>query len=69
MPRRGRRASDQDMQRFEKLKHRRDEQAARLQIDPTLIASKAELMALAQDGDEAAAALMYWQRELLGLRG
>lgn len=68
LARRGRRASDQDMQRFEKLKQRRDEQAAKLQLDPTLIASKAELMALAQDGDEAAAALMFWQRELLGLK-
>ncbi len=69
LARRGRRASDQDMQRFEQFKQRRDTQAARLQIDPTLIASKAELMSLAQDGHEAAAALMHWQRELLGLKG
>ncbi len=69
LARRGRRASDQDMQRFEKLKQRRDEQAAKLQLDPTLIASKAELMALAQDDEEATAALMFWQRELLGLKG
>lgn len=33
------------------------------------MAGKAELMLLAQDGDEAAEALMRWQRELLGLKG
>jgi len=69
LARRGRRASEQDMVRFERIKKRRDEQATTLNIDPTLIASKAELLALAQDGEEAAAALMRWQRELLGLKG
>lgn len=68
LARRGRRASEQDMARFEKFKKRRDEQATELNIDPTLIASKAELMALAQDGATAIADLMQWQRELLGLR-
>jgi ribonuclease D len=69
LARRGRRASEQDIARFEKLRQHRDEQATALGIDPTLIASKAELMALAQDGEEAAEALMRWQRELLGLKG
>lgn len=68
LARRGRRASEQDMARFERFRRRRDEQAAALNIDPTLIASKAELMALAQDGETAAAELMHWQRELLGLK-
>ena len=68
LPRRGRRASEQDMARFEKLKQARDAQATRLGLDPTLIASKAELMSLAQDGHPAAEAMMHWQRELLGLK-
>ena len=38
-------------------------------LDPTLIASNAELMSLAQDGESATAELMHWQRDLLGLKG
>ena len=47
------------------LEKRRNERASELQMDPTVIASRATLAALAQDGDEAANDLMKWQRELL----
>ncbi|HAV63626.1 MAG TPA: ribonuclease D [Verrucomicrobiales bacterium] len=67
LARKGRRATDQDMARFDKLKRRRDERAAELDLDPTLIASKAMLMALAQNGEKTREELMAWQRDLLGL--
>ena len=56
-------------ERFERIKQRRDEQATALGLDPTLLASKAELMSLAQNGESATAELMHWQRDLLGLKG
>lgn len=68
LARKGRRATDQDMARFDKLKASRDERAAELDLDPTLIASKGLLMALAQNGDKAKDELMSWQRELLGVK-
>lgn len=63
----GRRATDNDMARFDKLKEKRDAQSEKLKIDPTLIASKATLLALAQKEEEAVNDLMKWQRKLLGL--
>jgi hypothetical protein len=47
------------------LLQRRDHRAAELKIDPTLIASRALLIALAVDGDAAQKSLMRWQQELL----
>jgi ribonuclease D len=47
------------------LQQRRDEQAARLQLDPTLIAPRATLVALATDGEAARRQLMQWQQKLL----
>lgn len=47
------------------LQQRRDAQAARLQLDPTLIASRATLVALATDGEAARRQLMAWQQKLL----
>jgi ribonuclease D len=56
-----------ERRRFNELKHRRDRQAEGLQIDPSLIASRATLENLARDGSASAGELMRWQRELLGL--
>jgi ribonuclease D len=50
---------------MEKLKLHRDRVAAELQIDPTLIASRATLALLAQDFSRYENDLMNWQRELL----
>ncbi|MCX8157084.1 MAG: ribonuclease D [Verrucomicrobiae bacterium] len=47
------------------LQARRDALAARLQIDPTLIAPRATLVALATDGEAARRQLMTWQQKLL----
>ena len=51
--------------RFAELEKRRNERATELGMDPTVIASRATLAALAQDEDEASNDLMKWQRELL----
>ncbi len=57
--------SEQSKRRFVELTKRRDEKAAELKIDPTLIASRATLAALSQDWDTALGDLMKWQRQLL----
>lgn len=64
----GRRATDSDMARFDKLKAVRDAKSAELKIDPTLVASKATLLSLAQNQGEAMKLLMKWQKHLLELR-
>jgi ribonuclease D len=51
--------------RLEELHARRDQHAARLNLDPTLIASRATLSLLAQDWDTHAKDLLPWQRQLL----
>lgn len=47
------------------LQKHRDAQAARLGMDPTLIAPRATLVALATDGEVARQQLMEWQRKIL----
>jgi ribonuclease D len=47
------------------LRQRRDQIAKELGIDPTLIASRATLIALVQDKQIEPAELMGWQRQLL----
>ncbi|MBA3549195.1 MAG: HRDC domain-containing protein [Nannocystis sp.] len=54
------------VRRNEALRQRRDLRAAELEIEPTLIASKAEIAALAEDWDQGLAGLMSWQAALLG---
>jgi ribonuclease D len=60
-----RRQSEAERRRFMDLEQRRNRQAAELQLDPTLIASRATLLALAADWDGHQGELMDWQRELL----
>jgi ribonuclease D len=60
-----RRVSDRDKRRSLELQQRRDARAAELGIDPTLIASRATLLDLAEDWDAHQSELMNWQRELL----
>lgn len=57
--------SEASKRRFVELEKRRNHQATDLNMDPTLIASRATLAALAQDWDQAAPDLMRWQRLLL----
>jgi ribonuclease D len=61
----GKRPTEAEVRRADKLKVHRDRVAKQLCIDPTLIAPKATLLALAQDWDAASTQLMNWQRELM----
>jgi ribonuclease D len=58
-----------EKKRCEQLRQRRDRHAAELGIDPSLIASRATLVALARDWSKHSAGLMRWQRQLLESQG
>lgn len=60
-----RRLTDAERRRLAELERRRDAQAARLNLDPALIAPRATLLDLARQGDKHAPELMRWQRDLL----
>jgi ribonuclease D len=60
-----RRHNEAERRRFMELETRRNQKAAELVLDPTLIASRATLLALAGDWDRHKNELMDWQRELL----
>ena len=60
-----RRPTEAERRRFMELQKRRDTRAAELEVDPTLIASRAVLSELARDWDNHSSELMSWQRELL----
>ena len=62
---RGQRLTQAQKTQLERLRHRRDRAAARLGIDPTLIASRAMLVVLTAGGDAVDTDLLPWQRELL----
>lgn len=57
--------TDAEKVRFEKIQHIRDAAARDLELDPTLIASRAVLVQLATHWETAAASLMKWQLRLL----
>ena len=61
----GRRPTEPERRRYQELQNRRDARAAELEIDPTLIASRATLSDLSQSWDKFSPELMSWQRELL----
>jgi ribonuclease D len=60
-----RRVSDAAKRRMEELQKRRDARATELGLDPTLIASRATLLDLADDWDKHQGELMNWQRDLM----
>ena len=59
------RQTEAERRRFNELEERRNVRAAEMEIDPTLIASRATLLSLASHWEQAAAELMSWQKELL----
>jgi ribonuclease D len=63
--RKGRRLSELEKRRLIDLDRRRNRNAENLGIDPTLIASRASLVALAADWDKHESELLPWQRDLL----
>jgi ribonuclease D len=60
-----RRPTEAERRRFRELERRRNAHAAELDIDATLIASRATLSGLARNWDKHAGELLQWQRELL----
>jgi len=66
-PPRRRNMSAQQKNQFEELQERRNKHAEELGIDPTIIASRATLMGLAQETEESSTDLQGWQRELLAI--
>lgn len=60
-----RRQSEAERNRFLELERRRNQEALRLELDPTLIASRAMLLALASDWEKHKSELMPWQHQLL----
>jgi ribonuclease D len=60
-----RRQTEAERRRFLELERKRNDRAAKLDLDPTLIASRATLTALAHDWNAHQEELMDWQRELL----
>ncbi|MFM1768723.1 MAG: Ribonuclease [Verrucomicrobiota bacterium] len=61
----GQRLNESDKRRLQTLEDRRNQRAHQLAIDPTLIASRAQLIALAHDWKTHQQDLLPWQRELL----
>ena len=59
------RQTEAEKRRMFELERRRDRRATDLEIDPTLIASRAMLVLLARDWAAHGKELMPWQRELL----
>ena len=60
-----RRPTEAERRRYLELEKRRDAQAHRLDLDPTLIASRSTLSDLAHNWEAHVGGLMKWQRELL----
>jgi ribonuclease D len=59
------RQSAEEKRRYHELEKKRNKRAHDLGIDPTIIASRAELVQLARNGESEENGLMGWQSELL----
>jgi len=64
-PGRAPRVANEVLRRMDAIRERRDQRAADLEIDPSLIATKSDIAAMAEDQDRGLAALMTWQRALM----
>jgi len=68
LPRRfGTRPTAETVRRTEELRRRRDKSAEELGLEPSFIAPRGALEAIATDRARAASLLVPWQRELLGI--
>ncbi len=63
--RKGHRLGESQKRRLTELERRRNKRAEELGIDPTIVASRATLVALAADWNKAIKELLPWQRELM----
>jgi ribonuclease D len=69
LPRRfGTRPSAETVRRTEELRRRRDKSAEELRLEPSFIAPRGTLEAIAADQARATSLLVPWQRELLGIQ-
>jgi ribonuclease D len=66
-PRLGTRPTFEMRQRTEELRRRRDRGAIQLELEPTVVAPRAALEAVAANEESAEALLVPWQRKLLGI--
>lgn len=65
LPGKGHRLNEAEKRRLHSLEDRRNSRASRLGLDPTLIASRATLVALASNWEKHEMELLPWQKELL----
>jgi len=63
----GTRPTEEMRRRADQLRERRDKAAAQLGLEPSFIASRGALEAIAADSARATALLVPWQRELIGI--
>jgi ribonuclease D len=63
----GTRPTTETIQRAEELRRRRNKSAEELRLEPSFIAPRSTLEAIAADHTRAPALLVPWQRELLGV--
>src|SRR5437762_2979023 len=63
----GKRPSPETVRRAEELRHRRDRAARKLDLEPSFIAPRNTLLAVATDAARAESFLVSWQRDLLDL--
>jgi ribonuclease D len=63
----GTRPNNETVQRAEELSHRRNRSAEELGLEPSFIAPRSTLEAIAADGTRAATLLVPWQRKLIGV--
>ena len=63
----GSRPTDEMRRRADELRERRDKAGAQLGLEPSFIASRGALEAIAADPARATALLVPWQRELIGM--
>jgi ribonuclease D len=63
----GIRPSNETVQRAEELRRRRNKSAEEFGLEPSFIAPRSTLEAIAGDGTRAAVLLVPWQRELVGV--
>ena len=64
----GTRPTSETVRRTEELRRRRDKSAQELGLEPSFIAPRSTLEAIAAERARAAALLVPWQRELLGIQ-
>jgi len=63
----GTRPTNETVQRAEELLRRRNKSAEAFELEPSFIAPRSTLEAIAADGTRALALLVPWQRDLLGV--